>query len=297
MAELLPPLGLLSPVPPLPLVNHINTWMFEAMKDTPISNGLAILIGCTNSKHERHEKPLGGVVRDLATLQLTFSKKLLFTTLCLNDPTVEHVKAVVKCTSELGENTGGNAILLLEKWRRIVVTFSGYGDKKYLYTRDGCMCLCDDIVKPLQSMKASKLAELPKLFFIDASRGREIDEGVHVPDLSWFPHGPPVPPVPRVGDRVSSNCFIAFSTFLGMQAFEDSHKGGFWTQTLAKELTNLENIDMTIQDVMTRVNIKMNELCDKKRITNQQPVTESSLTEDVKLLQEAKGKGYISVTA
>ena len=269
-------------LPPLPLVGGMDTWMFEAIKSTPISNGLAILIGCTNSSE--HE-PLRGVVRDLATLQLTFSEKLLFTTLCLNNPTVEHVKMVVKHTSELSKN----ALALPETWRRIVVTFSGHGDEKYLYTKDDHMCLREDIVKPLQAMKAKKLARLPKLFFIDACRGPDKDDGVYVPDLKkWFSD---TSPVPRGGGRVSStgNCFIAYSTLLGMQAFEDSNKGGFWIQTLAKELANHGNIGRTIQDVMTRVNKELNEICDKKNMAIQQPVTESTLAEDVKLLQEAQG--------
>ena len=259
------------------------------MRDTPISNGLAILIGCTNSS--KHKEPLGGVVRDLVTLQLTFSETLLFTTLCLNNPTVEHVKKVVRCTSELGED----AIVLPEKWRRIVVTFSGHGDEEYLYTKDGCMCLREDIVKPLQAMKAEKLAGLPKLFFVDACRGLDTDEGVHVPNLSWFSESPPV--ARGGGGRVSStgNCFIAYSTLFGMQAFEHSNVGGFWIQTLAKELANSENVDKTIQDVMTRVNKELNKICDMRKMAIQQPVTESTLIEDVKLLQEAWGMKAVCI--
>ena len=224
--------------PPLPPVNCIDTWMFQAMKDTPISNGLAILIGCTNSS-EHVKEPLGRVVRDLATLQLTFSETLLFTTLCLNNPTVEHVKKVVKYTSEL---------VLPEKWRRIVVTFSGYGNMEYLYTKDGRMHLIDDIVKPLQAKK------LARLFFVDACGEFE--------ELN-YDHQPP-----------TGNCFIARLPF-------DSLREGFWIQTLARELTNMSNIDETIQGVMTRVS---------KELNWEELVTESTLTEDVKLLQEALGK-------
>ena len=229
-------------------------------------------------------------MRDLETLQLTFSETLLFTTLCLNNPTVEHVKAVVKYTSELG----ATAIMLPEKWRRIVVTFSGHGDEDYLYTRDGRMRLRDDIVKPLQAMKAEKLAGLPKLFFVDACRGLEENKGVHVPDLSWLSDSPPVPR--GGGHQVSSagNCFIAYSTLQGMQAFEHSNVGGFWIQTLANELTNLENVDKTIQDVMTAVNRALINYCNKKKMAIQQPVNQSTLTEDIKLLQEALGKLSVS---
>jgi hypothetical protein len=215
---------------------------------------------------------------------------LLFTTLCLDDPTEGHIRETINCISQLDKNE----LQLPETWRRIVLTFSGHGDEDYLYTKDGHVKLREDMVNCLQAISAEQLASIPKLFFIDACRGSGEDEGVAVPvsiDLSWFEALSDNSDIrPRGGGRVPSrgNSFIAYSTMLGMQSYESRQTGGFWMQTLAEQLTNPENFDKTILDVMTRVNRVLVDTCSKI----QQPICKSTLTEDIKLLREAAGNQW-----
>lgn len=273
-------------LPPLPPVEDVDSWMVRTILNTPISNGLAILIGCTNSC-KPDQKPLEGVKTDLKTLWRTFAEQLLFTTLCLNDPSREVVKKVLKHTSELNKN----AIMLPKTWKRIVITFSGHGDKEHLFTKDGQIHLREDMVNPLQAIEAEELALIPKLFFVDACRGSGIDRGVPVVDVSWFTNMDQGPVARGGGSRVPSrgNCHLAYSTLLGMKSFEDE-RGGFWMQILLEELTDPQNIDVIIEGIMTKVRKRLISRCGGERVPHyQQPVCESTLWDEVKLLKEAYG--------
>ena len=273
-----PPHGL----PSLPPVDAIDTWMAEAIANKRYpTNGLAILIGCTKSvKH----KPLQGVVKDLAQLIYTFDR-LMFTTLCLNDPTVAHIKEVIKLIAQLDISS----LRKPRTWQRIVVTFSGHGDSTYLYTKDGHIDLRTDLVRPLQADKATQLALLAKMFFIDACRGDETERGV---DISWFKDNI----VARGGDAINrvpsgGNCYIAYSTLVGMKAYEVSKNGRLWMQLLSRELLSDDNI----QGIVTEVNRKMITACNVNGIAVQQPVSESTLWDQVKLQKEAEGTSLMCI--
>ena len=271
-------LSLDTDLPRLPTPHTIDSWMFEAIRKTPVSNGLAILIGCTTSFN--HKEKLCGVVKDLRKLISTF-EQLMFTTLCLDDPSVEIIRGVIDYTSKLNEDS----IMLPNSWRRIVVTFSGHGTDKYLLAKNGEIDLRQDIVLPLQALKARELACIPKLFFIDACRGDKEDTGVFI-DNALVPRGF----VARGGRTVPSegNYFIAYSTLLGMKAFEDGLHGGLWMQLLSNELVSSENIDKDISVIATIVNKKIAEIDS----VVQQPVSRSTMRDEVHLLREAIGTGY-----
>lgn len=274
--------GFLPLLPP-PEKAAILSWMMDTVirpSECNFSNGLAIIIGCTNSCKRDHP-PLKGVQADLHNLMKTF-KLLKFMILCLDDPTTEHIKNVIACTSDLKRN----GIKLPDSWRRIVVTFSSHGDEKFLYARNSYIDLKEDIIIPLMPENAKELAEIPKLFFIDACRGPDVDEGVDISNL-FHRQGP----VARGSERVPSrgNIFIAYSTLLGMRSFEWPVKGGYWVLMLCEELVNEENIHITIPDVMTRVNRKLIDFSNIHDIPLQQPEFKSTLSDDIKLLKEAMG--------
>lgn len=274
--------GLDVDLPHLPAPHAIDSWMCEAIRRTPVSNGLAILIGCTSSCN--HKDKLRGVVKDLQTLNSTF-EELMFTTLCLDDPPVETIHRVIDYTSKLNED----AMKLPENWRRIVVTFSGHGSNEHLLAKDGKIDLRQDIVLPLQALKAKKLACIPKLFFIDACRGDKEDIGVIINE-AFRPRG-----IVARGERQPSegNYFIAHSTLLGMKAFEDSSRGGLWMQILSNELINPDNIDKDIALITTIVNKKIMEIVSAlQKPISQQPISKSTMREEIYLLREARGTGY-----
>ena len=267
-------------LPPLPNLTDLDGLFLKAIQDAPVSNGLAILIGCTKS-YKPGQRPLQGVVKDLDSLEGTF-KWLMFATLRLDDPQSELIKRVIKHVSRFNNN----ALQLPPSWRRIVVTFSGHGfsedDHNYLCAKDGRIDLHVDIVEPLLPQNAEYVAQLSKLFFIDACRGDLRDKGI---EIRWPSLGDRV--VARGGPiRVSSRggCLIACSTVRGYQALEDRDSGGIWMQMMCKELTSESNINETVLNIMIQVNREIS-----KRKWKQQPVFECTLNEDVKLLHEARG--------
>ena len=263
----------------LPEVNSIEHWIQKSISNFyPFSNGLAILIGCINSCNAHH-RPLGGVQQDLLTLRTTFTE-LLFTTLCLLDPTVEHVKKIIQTVSSLQRN----GIKQPDSWRRIVVTFSGHGDENHLYTRNAKISLEEDILDPLVTSRESSMIGIAKLFFIDACRGNREDMGIHRPHFHI--RGDFL--VPR-GERVPSkgNYLIAYSTLIGMTAFEHPMVGGCWMQMLSNMLLEPSLVDRTILDILVKVNSCMLKLMNSNDRSLQQPEGSVTLNEDILLLKEA----------
>ena len=271
----------------LPPVNSIDTWMCKAInKDGNFINGLAIIIGSKNSCIPGH-KPLHGVVHDVEKLRETFSK-LRFTTLCLLNPTKKHIVEVIKYTSKLD----ADAIRRPESWKRIVVTFSGHGGENYLCTYDDTIDLDEDIVTPLLAKNSETLAFIPKLFFIDACRGDKVDTGVSIIDR--FSRGGlqsrGVTKVPSRGDYL-----IACSTLKGMKSFEKPENGGCWMQALTEKLLSFELINESIEGVLKEVNKILTGCYSSPSMSQvfQQPEYTSTLKNDIKLLQEAKGEGFL----
>ena len=261
-------------LPALPSILQLESWFCSAVRETPVSNGLAIIIGCTSSF--QHQEPLYGVKKDLTALLMTF-RRLMFATLCLNNPTSSLIKEVIQHVSRLA---------IPGSWKRIVVTFSGHGKRNCLCANDDSVDLQKDIVNPLLPERARSLAHLSKLFFIDACRGPDFDPGI---EITWQSPGGVVA---RGGQtRVSSRGgnLIACSTLKGMQSLEANTTGGFWMQLLASQLVDESNIEKTIYDILTRVNEHLEELCLKFDWVMQQPEFNTTLNRDVKLLYEALG--------
>ena len=262
----------------LPRVEDIHTWMVRAICDHSnhhLTNGLAIIIGCKNSSNPDH-RTLTGVDHDLRELNKTF-QTLRFVTLCLPDPTKEHIMRVMQITSQLN----CDAIKLPESWRRIVVTFSGHGgDGDLLYTKDDSISLDSEIVTPI--LQAKQLIPHAKLFFIDTCRGKGKNTGIDLETLKMYGRGDSQY-VARGDVRPTvSNFLIAHSTLLGMEAIEDASVGGMWTHILSHELINEENTGLVLESLLRKVNNLLH------IAIPQQPVHMNALNEDVNLLEEAK---------
>lgn len=277
----------MSSLPSNPTVSDLDGWFSRAIRETPISNGLAILTGCKKSYARKDQKLLQGVSRDLESLEQTF-KNLMFTVVCLEDPSSQQIKKVMKHISRFDKE----GLELPKSWRRIVVTFSGHGERQgehnCLCVKDGCVDLQADVVDPLLPENAIHVAQLPKLFFVDTCRGDKLDDGMEI--IVW-PREQPEGYQSRGSSRVSSKggFLLAYSTLVDHQAFEDSKSGGIWMQLLCNELVNESNIDKSILDVLTQVNIKMEKLCSENGKPMQQPILKSAINVEIKLLKEAQG--------
>ena len=231
---------------------------------------------------------MGGVEQDLKNLKDAFSQ-LLFTTLPLFYPTADHVKKVIKTVCNL-QKCG---IQQPNSWKRVIVTFSGHGDKTHLYTKDAKIKLNSDIVDPLIDSKADLMVGRAKLFFIDACRGSSQDYGI---DLSVLRYRGEQTFVPR-GERVprKGNYLVAYSTLLGMKALEHGG-GGCWMQLLSTALIHRSMVEMSVTEVLVRVNRELHKLLNTSDNALQQPVLISTINEPICLHKEAlliKGISFI----
>jgi len=264
----------------LPDISRIDQWIHTqiAVSSSPPPNGLAILVGCKNSCKLGH-KTLQGVQRDLKSLKDAFSK-LLFTTLPLFDPTAEHVRIVINRVCNL-LNFGINQP---SSWKRVIVTFSGHGDKTHLYTKNDKLVLESDIVDPLINSKADLMVGRAKLFFIDACRGTSQDYGI---DLSSLRYRGEQTLVAR-GERVpkEGNYLVAYSTLLGMESLE-SELGGCWMQLVSEMLLDPSMLEKSITDVLVDVNSKLLKMLNAIGCGLQQPVMTCAINEPIHLQKEA----------
>ena len=236
------------------------------------ANGLAIIVG--NERSVVHKaRALPGVKKDLEAMKATF-ETLRFATFPLFNPTSEQIKDAVKAAA--------SSIRFPICYKRIAFVFAGHGDEGVIYTHTGPVDLGRDVYGPLQPCNACILANMPKLFFIDACRGSEGDEGVRI--------------VSRGNDyRMPSfgNNLVAYSTLQSMKCFERIGGGGLWTQRVATQLCTDEG---SIHEVLTEVNRLLAKDTEMYKHV-QQPTLTSSLHERIYLLKEAKEMGKLGSLA
>ena len=167
--------------------------------------------------------------------------------------------------------------------------FSGHGDTGCIYAEDSKVSV-EQVFNPWMPKYAPHLANIQKLFFLDACRGDVEDKGVSILSTLLNPSG-----MVAKGGRAPSfgNYLLAYSTMPTMKAFEKPGVGGFWIQHLVKELLNEDNIDRSLTDVLTEVNDKLLKELESERCEHiQQPVLESTLRQNIYLLRDAKLAGW-----
>ena len=279
----------------LPDIGDIEQWILTQISSSHPStlppNGLAVLVGCKTSFNRNHKR-LGGVEQDLKSLKDAFSQ-LLFTTLPLFDPTADHVKKVIKTVCNL-QKCG---IRQPNSWKRVIVTFSGHGDKTHLYTKDAKIKLHSDIMDPLIDCKENLMVGIAKLFFIDACRGCSQDYGIDLSDLHYRGEQTFVPRGERVPTK--GNYLVAYSTLLGMEALESAERGGCWMQLLSKMLLHPSMVEKSVTEVLMEVNGKLLKWLNATDIALQQPELTSTINEPILLQKEAlriKGISFINMT-
>ena len=251
----------------------IENKLRESILRRPVANGLAIIIANENSSNPSHQ-PLDGARRDLENMKETF-EVLRFATLPILNASKEQVLAAVQAAAKYKNYP--------PSYKRIAFAFSGHGDQNVIYAHDGTIDT-NQLYAQLQPKNAPHLADIPKLFFMDACRGPNEDRGVEVVARGKTEPSRDRKVVPSYGNYV-----LAFSTMPSMRAYEAKDIGGLWMNIVSRQLrTNRKSI----LDVLTVVN---RELFNKFRIYGfkvcQQPVLESAINDTIGLLEEAEELG------
>ena len=251
--------------------NSFTQLVQKAVDLRPAANGLAIIVA--NERNypwqskggERAKDDLPGVRIDLEAMKATF-EELRFATFPIVNATADQIQHIVLAATARTEYP--------RSYRRIAFIFAGHGDEGVIHTHTGPINLSKCVFEYFQPRTAPKLGDIPKLFFIDACRGRIMEAGVEVP-VARGSKGKETRMMPPIG-----NYLLACSTLMGMRSFEhDGGGGGFWMQQVAKQLREDR---VSIFDVLTKVNYEV-----IKKFTGpgceqlQQPILESTLNTDV----------------
>ena len=244
----------------------------QAIQQNEISKGIAIIIG--NQLSIRYPKDvLKGPYFDLSVMESAF-KTLRYTVLPFLNASKQEILEIVREVSQLFPVESCKPLC----YRRIVFLFAGHGhNNQFIHAEDGDVDVNQDVVYPLMPEQSPNLANIPKLIFIDACRGKGRDPGVCVS----VPRGEKIR-VPKL-----SNYLLVYSTLPTMKAFEND-LGGFWMQTLARELCNPCNIKKGIHGIIIEVNRQLIGMLNNIRHDLQQPEYHGTLLEDVNFLSEEK---------
>ena len=251
----------------------IKKKLHESILRRLVANGLAIVIANENSSDPSHQ-PLDGARRDLENMKETF-ELLRFATLPILNASKKQVLASVWAVAKYRKYP--------PSYKRIAFAFSGHGDQNVIYPHDGAIDT-NKLYAQLQPKNAPHLADIPKLFFMDAFRGPNEDKGVEV-----VAHGKTEPFRDRTVVPSYGNYVLAFSTMPSMRAYEAKDIGGLWINIVLRQLrTNRKSI----LDVLTDVNRELfNEFRSHGFEVHQQPVLESAINGTIGLLEEAEELG------
>ena len=177
-------------------------------------------------------------------------------------------------------------------YEKFAFIFSGHGsDDGALVMQDGEKLSIEQLIEQFQPRNAPQMVHWPKMFFIDACRGR-----IDMQSVNLSPKGG--------GKKLSGlrvpeegNMLVAYSTAPRCRAYDRQAKGGCWFPFLAKKL---KEMDASVTDILTEVNQEVFGCFQDNPLEKiQQPHFESSLHHNVFLRREAnaaklaRGKFYI----
>lgn len=160
-----------------------------------------------------------------------------------------------------------------------------HGEEGYVYGKDGPIQI-DKLVAPLKGHKCRTLAGKPKLFFIQACRGTQLDSGVEVADAQGVTESDAMEKVEIRRIPTEADFLMAYSVVPGFYAWRNSTRGSWFVQALVDVLReNWQRMDLL--SMMTRVSKRVaydfesnasKEFMNRKK---QIPCITSMLTRDV----------------
>ncbi|XP_073773744.1 caspase-7 isoform X2 [Danio rerio] len=202
--------------------------------------GKCIIINNKNFDEKTGMNVRNGTDRDAGELFKCF-KSLGFDVAVYNDQTCRNMERLLKAVSEEDHSDSSCfACILLS-----------HGEEGMIYGTDGAM--------PIKTMTSlfkgdvcKSLVGKPKLFFIQACRGSEFDDGVQTDS------GPPNDTIetdanPRHKIPVEADFLFAYSTVPGYYSWRNPGRGSWFVQALCNVLSEFGK-QLEIMQILTRVN-------------------------------------------
>ncbi|KAL0966356.1 hypothetical protein UPYG_G00294290 [Umbra pygmaea] len=265
-----------GPVQPLPFpstdvsvpeasVTGGNQLSLYEMSSVP--RGICLII---NNENFQKSKRRTGTDKDAMALAKVFSR-LKFTVVKCQDKTAAEICNVLKVVSELNELSDLKKCAvkewvagqftelkhLPEHGDAFVCCILSHGEKEGVCGTDGTVVHTRDILSPFNGSNCRKLVEKPKLFFIQACRGGDVQDGVPVYKKRK------VEEMDRVleTDNVPvQECTLPGSDFLVFMAnveqylsFREPASGSWFIQSLCRQLEESCTRATDIHDIHTKV--------------------------------------------
>ncbi|XP_063100832.1 caspase-7 isoform X2 [Cavia porcellus] len=181
-----------------------------------------------------------GTDRDADALFRCF-RNLGFDVVVYNDCTCAKMQDLLKQASEEDHtNSACFACILLS-----------HGEENCIYGKDGVTPI-KDLTIHFRGDRCKTLLEKPKLFFIQACRGTELDDGIQADS------GPinDTDANPRYKVPVEADFLFAYSTVPGYYSWRNPGRGSWFVQALCSILEE-HGKDLEIMQILTRVNYRV----------------------------------------
>ncbi|XP_056136555.1 caspase-3-like [Lampris incognitus] len=199
------------------------------------SRGACLIINNKNFHRSTGMNSRNGTDVDAAAAMKTFSR-LGYKVRVANDQTVAQMENLLYSVSQ--DDHSGCA--------SFVCVLLSHGDEGLLYGTDGCVEL-KKLTGFFRGDRCLSLVGKPKLFFIQACRGSQLDGGIEtdsVPDNA--PERIPV----------EADFLYAYSTAPGYYSWRNTTSGSWFMQALC-EMFQLYGTELELMLIMTRVNHKV----------------------------------------
>ncbi|XP_056116037.1 caspase-22 [Rhinichthys klamathensis goyatoka] len=200
--------------------------------------GLCVIIN--NENFEDSGKKRNGSQKDVERLKDLF-KYLGFLVEIKEDQTTSEIKQLMINYSKDPRHTDC-----------FVCCVMSHGNETGVEGCDGQICPLNDITSPFDGDNCTSLIGKPKVFFIQACRGHEMQSKVLVADGSGFSR------IQISGTKYSiakdSDFLIAMSTVEGYYAIRHPNNGSWFIQSLCKHLEDGSKRDQDILRILTKVN-------------------------------------------
>ncbi|XP_074503853.1 caspase-3-like [Sebastes fasciatus] len=199
--------------------------------------GSCLIINNKNFHPSSGMRPRKGTDVDAAAAMKTFSE-LGYKVNVANDQTVEQMKELLfKASQEDHSNSASFACVLLSHGGKEGLIFGTDGSERF-----------EELTKYFKGDHCKSLVGKPKLFFIQACRGTDLDDGIETDSK----------PDEQTSERipVEADFLYAYSTAPGYYAWRNEQNGSWFMQSLC-EMLKLFSGELELMQIMTRVNRKV----------------------------------------
>ena len=209
----------------------------QMIADHPAANGLVVVL--TNDYNDPSIlrvklNPLKECHEDGVEMKKTFSDNFRFACLWKKNSTAIEIIRVIAQMSRCEYPPC---------YKCLAVVFSGHGEENVLFGSDGKkISIEEELIGPLQPSELPNMRTTPKLFFIDACRGK-------------------MTMIPAVKSKGSpegiekGGYFIAYSTTLGYRSYTRGEKSK-WMPMVAQRL---RSSDQSVQDIVAEIASELRE--------------------------------------